>query len=524
MIVAAAVLTVNGNHVSAAAVSVPFIDISDSFAKKQIIDLYNKKMISGTTGRTFEPKKPITRAEFMAMSIRILRLQPVANDIPTYSDVAGNAWYYGAVEAASNLQLTQGKGSQRLKPLDQITRQEAAVILMRMLKQQTDGRLSDGTQYHDQELIAAWASAEVRHISSLGLMTGNNERFRPQDVITREETAAVLDRILLEPRWSAEMKKPHPAGIQLGWQYASTTVQFIQQVSKSSINTLSPRYHFLQKDGSVSDGTDPALISWASAHGKKVWSMLGNRSDAEVTHIFLSDERMRAAAILQLSGFVEKYRLHGINVDFENVKPEDRANFTAFINELALEMHRVGAMLSVNVSPDQGTSWTRAFDYRAIGRSADYVVLMGYDEHWGGAPEAGSVSSLPWIERATDKLLQNVPSNKIILALPFYSREWVADTGAYAGDISLIRQGEIARNFTAKKEWNAAVGQYILDYTKQGVKHRIWAEDSRSLTLKYEMAISRGVTGFAYWYMGAETEDIWTSIHNAGKYASYHFS
>ncbi|KIL34252.1 glycoside hydrolase [Cohnella kolymensis] len=521
---AANIFSVNTAAAQSGNNAAPFVDISNSFAKQQIMDLYRNNIISGTSGRKFEPKKPVTRAEFMAMAIRILRLKPTANDLPSYTDVARNSWYYGDVQAASDLKLAYGKDSGKFRPLGRITRQETAVMIMRMLKQQDVGQTWRSVSYKDNGDIALWAAADVRKISTLGLMNGNAGNFRPKDSITRQEMAAVLDRILHNPRWSAELKKSPSAGIQLGWQYGSTTAQFIKQVSNSSINTLSPRYHYLQKDGSVSDSTDPALISWASSHGRKVWSMLGNRSNAELTHTILANDQKRSWVIKQLIGYVKKYRLHGINVDFENVQASDRSNLTAFIDELAAELHGVNAKLSVNVSPDLGTSWTAAFDYRALGDRADYIILMGYDEHWAGAPTAGSVSSLPWLEKAAEKLVAYVPRKKIILALPFYSREWIKDTGAYSGDITLVRQGEIARNFNAVKEWNSGMGQYVLEYGKQGVNHRIWAEESRSLSLKAAMAADRGITGFAYWYPGAETKDVWTSLKNAVRYASYKFS
>ncbi|MBJ8191911.1 glycoside hydrolase, partial [Bacillus cereus] len=127
---------------------------------------------------------------------------------------------------------------------------------------------------------------------------------------------------------------------------------------------------------------DASLSSWAKQNNKKVWAMLGNHSDPVLTHQILSDEKKRAAVIQKLAGYVKTYGLSGINVDFENVSPEDRLSLTAFISELGTSLRKAGAVLSIDVSPDLGTDWTEAFDYEALGRYADYVVLMGYDEHW----------------------------------------------------------------------------------------------------------------------------------------------
>lgn len=94
----------------------------------------------------------------------------------------------------------------------------------------------------------------------------------------------------------------------------------------------------------------------------------------------------RNKLVNQLAEIVRQYGLQGLNIDFENVAPKDRQSFTAFITALAQKLHAQGAVLSVDVSPDLDTDWTDAFDYAALGKQADYMVMMGYDEHYGNCP------------------------------------------------------------------------------------------------------------------------------------------
>ncbi|MDR9854836.1 S-layer homology domain-containing protein [Paenibacillus sp. VCA1] len=503
--------------------SLPFDDIAGSFAKNEIVELVKEGVVNGTGNRKFEPKKNVTRAEFVAMADRLLKLAPVDADMPSFADVPAKSWYYGWIEAAVQLGIAEGKSKSSFEPSARITRQEAAVLIVRALKVDPGSDTGSSLDYKDKNQIAPWAVPYVQAAHTLGLMGGADGKFRPADAMTREETAAVLDRILHDKVWSKAIRQTPNMGLQLGWQNGLTTAQFKEQVKNSAVNTLVPRWFFLEYGSTpVSNHADASLSSWAKQNNKKVWAMLGNHSDSALTHQILSDEHARAAVIQKLAGYAKTYGLSGLNVDFENVNPEDRLSLTAFISELGTSLRAAGAVLSIDVSPDLGTDWTEAFDYEALGRYADYVVLMGYDEHWDGDPVAGSVSSLPWVQSALNRMLSVVPAKKTILALPFYTRDWTLQSGGVSSEeLTLIQQGYRIRSVAYNRSWDSDLGQYVVSYMRQGSQHKIWVEDGRSLGLKTMMAAKRGVAGYAYWYMGAETDDIWTSLSNAVRYASY---
>ncbi|MCJ8010949.1 S-layer homology domain-containing protein [Paenibacillus sp. KQZ6P-2] len=513
------------NSVSLAAQSttLPFDDIKGNFAEKNIVDLVKEGVVDGTGNRKFEPNKYVTRAEFVTMTDRLFKLQPVNADMPSFHDVSPKSWYYGWVEAAIQLGIVEGKSKTQFMPAAHITRQEAAVLIVRALKVDPGSDSGDRLPYADADQVAPWAAPYVLAAQTLGLMGGADGKFRPTDPMTRAETAAVLDRVLQDKVWNKAIHKATDFGLQIGWQNGLTTSQFEEEIKGTNVNTLVPRWFFLENNqASLSNYADPSLSVWAKQNHKKIWAMLGNHSDPVLTHQFLSNEAKRKTVVQQLTGYVKTYGLSGINVDFENVSPDDRLYLTAFISELSTSLHGVGAVSSIDVSPDLGTDWTEAFDYEALGRYADYVVLMGYDEHWAGDPVAGSVSSLPWVESALNRLLSVVPASKTVLALPFYTRDWTLKPGgAVSEELSLIQQGHRIRSVNYNRTWDADLGQNVLSYTRQGSQHRIWVEDGRSLSLKTMMAEKRGVAGFAYWYIGAETPDIWTSLTNATRYASY---
>lgn len=505
----------------------PFQDIDMSYAKKEIVALHNDNIMTGTEPGRFAPKQSITRAEFLTTLVRLLRLTPVQAEVPSYSDVPSSKWYYGYIQAATEIGLAAGTGSRTFSPNQPLSRQEAAAWIVRAFKQHPASTSTLST-YRDQLEIAPWALPYVKTVTKLQFMVGYEGLFQPNQSLSRQEAASLLYRVRGHQPWSEEIGKVIRPKVQLGWQYGQTAEQYKQSLLNSNVNVMSPRWFFLEESGRLHDYTDPTLLKWAKQHNKAVWAMLGNSFHMEATHDLLSSQAETASFTSSLIALVQKYGLQGINVDFENVHPDDRAYFTRFIKLLSEQMHEAGAVLSVNVSPELGTDWTAAFDYKAIGQYADYVVLMGYDEHWSGGSYAGSVSSLPWVRSGLDTLRQDVPDHKIILGLPFYNRDWriqengTSITALASTDITLKKQSELMQSYKFRPTWNDMVSQYIATYNDRGL-HRIWLEDSRSLSLKYQMALERDIAGFAYWHIGGETPDIWTSLSNAERYSSYSF-
>ncbi|USB33987.1 S-layer homology domain-containing protein [Paenibacillus sp. YPG26] len=518
------VLGVQGK-VSASAENLPFTDLGGAYGTYEIASLYNKGIMKGTSQTLFSPDRPITRAESLTALIRLLKLEPVQGSVAAFADVPASRWYYGTVQAGVNLGITEGTSPAVFAPEQPLTRQEAAVWLVRALKQQNN-EVSVAPAFSDRGKMASWAVPSIAKVQQLGLMQGDGGEFRPNDPITRQETAVLMARVLETRDWSSKINGMPAAGIQLGWQYGQTTAQYEQSVLKSNVNTLSPRWLFLEKNGTVGQAVDRSLISWAQEHNRQVWPMVGNRFDADATHYILTDQARSAAAIKLIGDLVRNYSLDGINLDFENVYPSDRAALTSFVRNLAVRLHQEEAVLSVCVSPDLGTDWTEAFDYAALGAAADYMVLMGYDEHWGGGSTAGSVSSLPWLQRGLDRLVAVVPAGKVILALPLYTRDWSLNRNGAAvssAELTLIQQNRLVAQYGLRPKWNGGIQQYTAEYTSGAVRHRIWMEDGRSLSRKYAMGASRRVAGFAYWYVNSESADVWPALRNANRFSGYAF-
>lgn len=502
-----------------------YSDISGSFAVSEIEKLTTLGIMSGTKPDMFEPKRKLTRAEALVALMRLMRLQPISGGIPAFTDVASSDWYYGYIQAGNHLGLSQGTGGSSYSPKKGLTRQEAAVWLTRFLKQ-ASGLGNRLDTYADAGKVAIWAAPSVNTTLELGLMQGSGGRFRPTDPVTREELAMILVRIVNRSEWWSQTQTSVNTGIQLGWQYGLTTEQYKQFVQKSQVNVLSPRWYFLQDTGTVSDNTDPELISWAKSTGRQIWPLVGNRFNAEVTHKVLSDSAVSSKLAASLAELADKYDLDGLNLDFENMLPADRSAFSNFVADLGSRLRAAGRVLSVDVPPDLGTDWSDPYDYSALGMGADYVVLMGYDEHWTGGPKPGSVASLSWVTTGVNRLIQKVKPNKVILGAPFYTRDWkLTSYGGNSGseELTLTKQNQRINSYGLRPYWSTTYNQYVTSYVSGGATHRIWLEEARSLTLKYQLFQKKGLIGMAYWHTGGESSDVWPALNNAARFGGYQF-
>ncbi|WP_244873438.1 S-layer homology domain-containing protein [Brevibacillus reuszeri] len=486
-------------------------DIGNSYAQKQIRSLHEAGVIAGDENGYFHPTSPVTRAEFVTMLSRTVGIKPVSGTIVSYTDVPKSSWAYGYVQAAAALNIANGIGPTTFAPKRTISREEAAAFLVRALEQ--NASTTTNLNVKDAKMVSSWARNSVSKAMQNNWLVGYQGYFRPSAPLSRQETAVILQRILDDLNAQTAASRPL---VSLGWQYQSTTEEFIAQVKKSSVNTLSPRWYFLQKDGTVSDFSDVSLVNWAHDNGKQVWALFGNKFDSAATHAALSDAGKRKAIVQKLSGFIDKYQLDGINVDFEGFAPGDRNNFTLFIQELATALHAKGAVLSVDIPPDSGTDWSEPYDFTELAKYADYLVLMAYEEHWVGGTKSGSVASLPWIKKIISDLLDEMPAKKLIVGLPLYTRDWYqSGKQLQSVDLSIPESYQLISQYKASSTWDDSIGQYRSTYKKQGVTHSIWLEESRSMGLKVQASLQWDIGGLAYWYVGSESTDMWTAIANS---------
>ncbi|MFD2672512.1 glycosyl hydrolase family 18 protein [Marinicrinis sediminis] len=319
------------------------------------------------------------------------------------------------------------------------------------------------------------------------------------------------------------VKKPLAEKVNLTWEHVYRTNPDTTQITPMpGVNVISPTWFSIgDYEGNLSNKADTAYVNWAHEQDYQVWALFSNDfTDPDKTSTVLAQHETRMKMIRQLVAFAELYKLDGINLDFENVYLKDRDLLTQFVRELTPMLHEQGLVVSMDVTVRSNSEmWSKFYDRRALSETLDYMIVMTYDEHWASSPKAGSVASIPWVERGIAGILtfDQVPPSKLILGIPLYTRVWTEEEVDGKVEVSSKAVGmETVLNTIREKELTPVylddVGQHYVEYEEDGSRKRIWMEDHRSIVNRIEMVKKYDLAGVATWRRGFETADIWPLI------------
>ncbi len=278
------------------------------------------------------------------------------------------------------------------------------------------------------------------------------------------------------------------------------------------MNVIAPTWLSMSdNEGHLNDIGSAEYVNRAHEKGYEVWAVVDNFSPDMDSNEVLSRTSARAVLEQELIERAKTYGLDGINIDFEQLKGETGDDFAQFLRELSILTRANGLVLSVdNYVPQDYTGFYR----RDIqGRVADYVVIMGYDEHTMASNEAGSVASLGFVTQGIEDTLKEVPAAQVINAIPFYTRKWAFEEGVLSCESLGMTD---ARAFLAdngvQASWDAETCQNYASFEKNGVLYSIWLEDAESISSKLAVMASHDLGGVACWKLTQETPDIWDMI------------
>ena len=304
--------------------------------------------------------------------------------------------------------------------------------------------------------------------------------------------------------------------VNLSWHQVTSeesNTYFTDAVANvSGVNVISPTWFYLQDtQGNIADISSADYVKQAHDKGMKVWGLIDNFTADVSTTDTLSQLSSRQNIISQLMSAAEKTGLDGINVDFETLSEDAGPHFLQFLRELSIECHKRNLVLSVdNPVPEDFTSH---YDREEQGEVVDYVIIMGYDEHYVGSEEPGSVASLPWVEKGVVDTLAEVPAERTILAIPFYTRLWKTTGGALTSEaIGMDQAQNVIKENKAETIWDGSVGQNTASYEKDGSSYEIWVEDAQSIAEKVKLIPKYKLAGVAQWKLGFENSSIWKVI------------
>lgn len=306
--------------------------------------------------------------------------------------------------------------------------------------------------------------------------------------------------------------------INLGWHViggpAGNDTLSEAVANTKGLNVISPTWFKLNdSEGGFVSFASQDYVDKAHGMGLEVWALVENIEYADSIDMYalLSSTTKRARLIDSLVSTALDYNIDGINVDFEQISTDCGEHYIEFIRELSIPCRANGIVLSVdNYVP---TGYTDHYDRGEQGVVADYVIIMGYDEHYSGSDQAGSVASINFVEEGIERTVEQVPAHKVINAVPFYTRIWEtkgAELGSQAVGMAAAEEYVSAHNIAL--EWDEETCQNYGEYTEGGSLFQVWLEDERSIEVKLNIMEKYQIGGVAGWRLGFEKPEIWDVI------------
>lgn len=318
-------------------------------------------------------------------------------------------------------------------------------------------------------------------------------------------------------------KKPQISGkVNMVWDYFSEYAKAPNRSGEKieGLNVVSPSFFHLVKNGegklhaNVGDnGTN--YIKWAKQRNYKIWAMVSNNSYKDTTSKILNSYKLRTNLINNILYAVTTYNLDGVNIDFENLKKEDKELFSRFIIELKPKLKDAGKVLSVDTTAlDGGDDWSECYDRNTIGNVADYIVFMGYDQYTSKSKNPGTTAGYNWLETNVKKLIdrEEVKSEKIILGIPFYTRLWQEKNGKLSSQTVPMKEISKVLPSNVQKTWDDKLKQNYVEYKKNNTTFKMWLEDDESIKAKIGLVKEYNLAGIASWEKDRETASIWKVI------------
>lgn len=394
-------------------------------------------------------------------------------------------------------------------------------------------------QDDDPQLVRTGASLRtpiVAELSSGAVVDILGQSDKWYRVLTADGIAGFLPRESLEltqvrkvnldrPASSTQKAVWKPLGqkINLVWEQVTSKNPNVSDIGPmQGVNVVSPTW-FEMKDaeGTLQNKADPAYVKWAHQRGYQVWGLVTNGFNPDWTKSVLSSYDKREKLIAQLIHYANLYDLDGINIDFENVYLDEKQKLVQFVRELTPYLHEQGLTVSIDVTiKSTAETWSMFLDRKALAEVVDYMAVMTYDEHWASSPKAGSVASLPWVENGLQGVLEEVPHQKLLLGVPFYTRLWT-ETKQADGSVKVSSK---ALSMPRALEWieerkltpilDEASGQNYVQYQdpKDGNTYKMWLEDVTSIEKRMAIVHKYNLAGVASWRRGYEVPEIWKAV------------
>ena len=278
---------------------------------------------------------------------------------------------------------------------------------------------------------------------------------------------------------------------------------------QSDLDVVMPNYFDVDTEGKVILKVNKDFIQQAKDLGFRVVPFVSNHFDKTAGHNALINQD---SVIKQIITAVDQYNLDGINLDFENIPLTDKEAYNSLVKKLSTRLHSRGKTLSIAlpaVDNFPAVGWMQAYDFKTLPNYVDYVILMTYDEHW---LKPGPVASVPWVEQVVKTAAKAIPSEKIMLGLPFYGRHWI--NNKRVNELSYRQVLDVAATYSVHTQWDDKSQSPFLKFKDyNGTLHEIWYENAASLRIKLDLIDKYDLAGAASWRLGLEDPAFWQAYN-----------
>lgn len=306
--------------------------------------------------------------------------------------------------------------------------------------------------------------------------------------------------------------------INLVWHQSTSTesndAMAEMTAEMTGVNVISPTWFSVTDEtGTISSLASADYVKLAHEAGREVWGLIDNFNEAFDETTDLAYASVRSRIIEQLLAEAASCGMDGINVDFENLKEAGIPHYLQFLRELTSAAHAQNLVVSVDTPVPQ--AYTMYYQRGEQARFVDYMIVMAYDEHFAGSEEAGSVSSLPFVQQAVEEMTRMMPADQVICGIPFYTRVWTEKFGQSAITSEVLGM-DGAKNYAKENQmtetWDASLGQNVATVETSDARYTIWMEDEQSMEEKLKVIQSADLAGVAEWKLGFECADVWSLI------------
>lgn len=336
-----------------------------------------------------------------------------------------------------------------------------------------------------------------------------------KDVAIKESTAVKEDKVF------EAMPILHPLNDKVKMVWDQMTVRTSGDWSSNKYtkingaNVISPTwFEFADAEGNLVDRGSTQYVQEAHARGLQVWPLMShNFSEPQYTREILTSTYKRQHVIDQLVTATKAYGVEGINIDIENIQADFGNEWVQFMRELYPQMQAIGVTVSVDIY--MPSAWSGHYQRDKVAEVVDYFIVMAYDQHWSGGEQSGPTAGLAWVEEGIQANLEQVPADKLVLGIPFFTRIWEEEDNKLRSSAYGMKAAQnIVAKWGVSLQYDEEHKQNYAEYAEGNVTYKVWLEDSETIAKRIELINKYNLAGFSGWKLGLEGSEIWTEFNN----------